>query len=102
MSVAVVLTSVLVLESSLVAVSPQSAAYYGGTINIFGNPKKPVEGTISTQDNEALVFRADKEFNSLTFSIPYASIIDLEYGQSGSTSWSHHRLYGVAGTARPC
>jgi hypothetical protein len=50
-SVAVVLTSVLVLESSLVAVSPQSAAYYGGTINIFGNPKKPVEGTISTQDN---------------------------------------------------
>lgn len=71
----------LVLESSLVAVSPQSAAYYGGTINIFGNPNKPVEGTISTQDNEALVFRADKEFNSLTFSIPYASIIDLEYGQ---------------------
>lgn len=69
------------MESSLVAVSPQSAAYYGGTINIFGNPNKPVEGTISTQDNEALVFRADKEFNSLTFSIPYASIIDLEYGQ---------------------
>ncbi len=27
------------------------------------------------------MFRADAEFNSLTFSIPYASIIDLEYGQ---------------------
>jgi len=46
-----VTVGVLVLESSLVAVSPQTAAYYGGTINIFGNPKKPVEGTISTQDN---------------------------------------------------
>ena len=80
-SVAVALVSVLFLQSTVAAVSPRGAAYYGGTIAIFGNPKQPVEGTLNTLRDDALVFTADKGVNLLSFSSPYASIIDLEHGQ---------------------
>jgi hypothetical protein len=48
----------------------------------YSGAKDPVEGTLDTQNPDALIFAANsKQFRGKTFSIPYARIIDLEYGQ---------------------
>jgi len=74
--------AVFSLEVSLGAVDSKGAAYFGGTVKVFDGAKDPVEGTLDTRREDALVFAAqDKTFKGQTFSIPYARVIDLEYGQ---------------------
>ena len=49
---------------------------------MFNTAKEPVEGQIDFTNETTLVFTAsDKPFAGQTFAIPYASIVDLEYGQ---------------------
>ena len=77
-----VLALTLVAESTVGAVGSKDAAYFGGTITVFGNPKDPVEGRLDTSNENTLMFAAyGRDYAGKTFSIPYASIIDLEYGQ---------------------
>ena len=79
---ALVVVTVIIAESSLLAVDSKGAAYFGGTVATFASAKEPVEGLLDTKKEDALVFTAnDKPFKGTTFSIPYQSIIDLEYGQ---------------------
>jgi hypothetical protein len=69
-------------ESMLWAVDSRGASYFGGTVNKFSGAKDPVEGTLDTTNETYLVFKAGKKpFRDETFSIEYAKIIDLEYGQ---------------------
>ncbi len=68
--------------SVALAVDSKSAAYFGGTLTAFKDAKDPVEGTLDTKDERALVFVAgDKPFKGERLSIPYKDILDLEFGQ---------------------
>jgi hypothetical protein len=79
---AALLVALIVSEHVALAVGSKDAAYFGGTITVFGNPKDPVEGRLDTANEQALVFGAfEKDFAGKSFSIPYKDIIDLEYGQ---------------------
>lgn len=79
---AAMLVAVMLTDSTLLALDSKDAAYYGGTITVFGNPKDAVEGKLDTSDEKTLLFAAyGKEFAGKTFSITYAKISDLEYGQ---------------------
>lgn len=79
--VAAALALSFVAPSIALAVDSKGASYYGGTA-AFKDAKEPVEGTLNTKDADALVFTAgDKPFKGQTLSIPYTSVIDLEYGQ---------------------
>lgn len=81
-SVAALLVLIMATEHSVFAVGSKNAAYFGGTITVFGTPKDPVEGTLDTANESALVFTPhDKKLSGKGFSIPYAKVIDLEYGQ---------------------
>ena len=76
------LLSVLSIEVVAAAVDSKGAAYYGGTIGSFSAAKDPVDGTLNTQLEEALVFTAtSKAFRGQTFAIRYRKISDLEFGQ---------------------
>ena len=80
--VAATLIVLLVSEQFAFALGSKNAAYFGGTITVFGTPKDPVEGQLDTANEAALVFRPrDKSFADKNLSIPYAKVIDLEYGQ---------------------
>ncbi len=80
--VAAVLVAVLLAEPLALAVGSRDAAYFGGTVNVFGNPKEPVEGRLDTFNERALVFAATEgDLSGRTFSIPYSKVMDLEYGQ---------------------
>ena len=80
--IAAVLLAVLAAEHVVLALGSKNAAYFGGTIAIYGNPKDPVEGLLDTTNDSALVFTPqDKKLASKTFSIPYSKVVDLEYGQ---------------------
>lgn len=93
--VAAMLVAVLFTESTLLALDSKDAAYYGGTITVFGNPKDAVEGKLDTSDDKTLLFAAyGKEFAGKTFSISYAKISDLEYGQKAG-----RRVGAAAATA---
>ena len=76
------LTIVSFLAPSIAfAVDSKGAAYFGGTAG-FGDAGNPVEGRLDTKNADALIFTADdKPYQGKTLSIPYASVIDLEYGQ---------------------
>jgi hypothetical protein len=64
------------------AVDSKGAAYFGGTATEFIDAGDPIEGVLDLKDPQALVFRAsDKPFKGRSLSIPYDSVIDLEYGQ---------------------
>jgi hypothetical protein len=79
--VASVLVLTLLTPSLALAVDSNGAAYFGGTAG-FKDAKDPVEGTLDTRNADALIFTAaNKPFAGETLSIPYARIIDLEYGQ---------------------
>ncbi len=79
---AVVLVLTFGFESFAFAIDSKGASYFGGTVSAFKGAKDPVEGTLNTTDDDALLFLAnDKPYKGETFSIPYAKIIDLEYGQ---------------------
>jgi hypothetical protein len=78
---AVALLVIFAAESSLLAVDSKGAAYFGGTAG-FKDAKDPVEGLLDTKNETALIFTATgKNFSGQTLSIPYASVVDLEYGQ---------------------
>ena len=73
---------VLAVVVETFATDSKGAAYYGGTMTTFNGAKDPVEGSLDTTNEQALVFAAtDKAFRGKTFSIPYGRVIDLEYGQ---------------------
>jgi hypothetical protein len=74
---------ILSIEAPAVfAIDSKNAAYFGGTLTAYAGAKDPVEGTLDTQNSDQLIFAANaKEFRGKTFSIPYARMIDLEYGQ---------------------
>ena len=73
---------VLAVVVETFATDSKGAAYYGGTMTTFNGAKDPVEGSLDTTNEHALVFAAtDKAFRGKTFSIPYGRVIDLEYGQ---------------------
>jgi len=81
------LTAIVVLLSLLtptaaLAVDSKGAAYFGGTVTAFKDAKDPVEGTLDTKDESALMFVAgDKPFKGERLSILYKDIVDLEFGQ---------------------
>lgn len=80
--VAWVLLMVFTLESVAFAIDSKNAAYFGGTVAAFSGAKDPVEGKLDTTNQDQLVFRATaKKFAGTTLSIPYARVLDLEYGQ---------------------
>jgi hypothetical protein len=90
--IATTIVLAIIVEASVAfAVDSKGAAYYGGTITTFNGAKDPVEGTLDTTNEKALVFSATaKNFRGKTFSIPYDHVIDLEYGQKAG------RRVGVA------
>lgn len=75
---AAVLGGVLLLGASQAyAVSKKQAEYDGGTVTQIPKQQK---GTLVTADSE-LRF----EYNGTDFAIPYASVLDMEYGNKPST-----------------
>jgi hypothetical protein len=76
-----VVVSLLSPSLAFASVDSKGAAYFGGTA-AFKDAKDPVNGTLDTKSESALVFSAtDKHFKGETLSIPYKDIIDIEYGQ---------------------
>lgn len=72
----------LLSPSLALALDSKGAAYFGGTVSTFVAAKEPVEGMLDTRTEDALGFKAsDKPYAGQSVSIPYDSIIDLEYGQ---------------------
>lgn len=75
---AAVLGGVLLLGASQAyAVSKKQAEYDGGTVTQIPKQQK---GTLVTADSD-LRF----EYNGTDFAIPYASVLDMEYGNKPST-----------------
>src|SRR5436190_22933436 len=80
-TLAAVLVMSMLAPSLALAVDSKGAAYFGGTA-AFKDAKDPVEGLLDTKNETALVFTANaKGFKGQQLSIPYASIVDLEFGQ---------------------
>lgn len=78
--ISILLVCILPLETIVFAgIGSREAAYVGGTIPGFSNEKEPVVGQIDTGNNDELTFIPKS--NHSPFSIPYAKVIDLEYGQ---------------------
>jgi hypothetical protein len=89
--------AVMCLESIGLAIDSRNAAYFGGTITAFNTAKDPVEGKLDTTNPDALIFTVkDKPFSGKMFSIPYAKVLDLEYGQNAG------RRAGTAVTTMFC
>ena|SRR5438552_14726987 len=79
---ALVLTATLFIETTAFAIGSNNTGYKGGTVAGFDGAKDVVEGVLDTKNPDQLIFTAlDKPFRGKTFSIPYKSVIDLEYGQ---------------------
>jgi hypothetical protein len=77
-------TAILISFASLTleAVGSRKAAYFGGTAAEFAGAKNEIEGTLDTADENTLTFTAEeKPFKGKVVKIPYAQILDLEYGQ---------------------
>jgi hypothetical protein len=81
--VATLLLAIVIVETaSLAALDGDKAAYFGGTFTGFTGAKDPVEGKLDTGNTTALVLTAEsKPYKGQALTIPYASIIDIEYGQ---------------------
>jgi hypothetical protein len=68
--------------SPALAVDSKKAAYAGGTYVVYSNATEPIEGRLDLVDPEALVLAPERRpFAGHDLRIPYASIVDLEYGQ---------------------
>ena len=78
------LSLILILIFSLtfgavsVSASSDEASYYGGTVATFKDAKKQINGHLLTKDETNLQFKYGKD---QMVTIPYASFIDIEYGQ---------------------
>ena len=80
--IAAVVATIIFVEPIGYAIDSRNAAYFGGTIAAFNAAKDPVEGKLDTTNPDALIFTAnDKPFSGKMLSIPYAKVLDLEYGQ---------------------
>jgi hypothetical protein len=78
---AVVCVAVL-WPSMALAVDGRKAAYFGGTAAVFAGASDPIDGRLDTAQEEALVFTAEKKPHiGKVLTIPYAQMVDLEYGQ---------------------
>lgn len=81
-SIAALLALVLLAEQLVFALGSKNAAYFGGTIAVYGNPKDPVEGTLDVTGGSELVFTPNGQaLAGKTFTIPWSRVTDLEYGQ---------------------
>jgi hypothetical protein len=79
---AAILLITIGLQSTLGAVDGDKAAYFGGTFTGFAGAKDPIQGRLDTANQTALVLTAEeKPYKGQALTIPYASIVDLEYGQ---------------------
>jgi len=67
-------------NAALVSAASDNASYYGGTVAVFKDAKKEINGHLVTKDETNLEFLYGKN-NSEKLSIPYSSFIDMEYGQ---------------------
>ena len=68
--------------TGIASVGSRRAAYVGGTVTALASATSPVNGYIQTADESALVFDADAQPSlDQSIRIPYANVIDLEYGQ---------------------
>ncbi len=74
----VCLILLLACQSIAFAADSNNAAYYGGTVAVFKDAKKAIEGRLVTTDEKELQFVYNK---TQTVAIPYANFIDMEYGQ---------------------
>jgi hypothetical protein len=94
------IASIIVIASLLspslaLAVDSKKASYFGGTVTAFAGAKNPIEGTLDTTNETTLDFAAeDKPFKGQSVGIPYANIVDLEYGQKAG-----RRVGAAVGTA---
>jgi hypothetical protein len=79
--IAALLAIAIVTPSIALAVDSKGATYFGGTAPVFKAAKDPVEGHLDTKDDKALIFTSEDKHAEGSLSIPYDSIIDLEYGQ---------------------
>ena len=80
-SVAALLALMLLAEQLVFALGSKNAAYFGGTIAVYGNPKDPIEGRLDVAGESELVFTPNGQLASKTFTIPWSRVTDLEYGQ---------------------
>ena len=81
-AIAAALAILMASESALFAVDSKGAAYFGGTVKAFENAKDPVEGRLDTRNDTMMIFVAsDKPYVGEKIAIPYANVLDLEYGQ---------------------
>lgn len=64
------------------AVDGKKAAYFGGTVSAYAGAKDPIEGRLDTTNEEALILTPEKTpYAGKALRIPYARILDIEYGQ---------------------
>ncbi len=81
-SLAALLALVLLAEQFVFALGSKNAAYFGGTIAAYGNPKDPIEGRLDVTGESEIVFTPnDQVLAGRSFSIPWSRVTDLEYGQ---------------------
>jgi len=79
---AATLVAIFATAPLLEAVDSKKAAYFGGTVGTFAESKDPVEGQLDTRSESNLTFTAEqKPHAGKVLTIPYANIVDLEYGQ---------------------
>jgi hypothetical protein len=79
---AFVLVGTIIAPHAVFAVGGRKASYHGGTAAVFAGAKDPIEGSLDTSRPDVLVLAAEKKpFKGVELHIPYASIVDLEYGQ---------------------
>ncbi|HYR90673.1 MAG TPA: hypothetical protein VE422_41800 [Terriglobia bacterium] len=80
--VTIIVALLFATDSIVLAIGSKNAAYFGGTVNTFEGATDPIEGVLDTRNADQLVFTSiEKKFRGKTFSIPYARVLDLEYGQ---------------------
>lgn len=80
--IAAVLAFLVLCQSLAVAgVEGTKAAYMGGTAAEFQGIKSGIEGVFDTTNDTELLFHFRVNKADHTFSIPYASVVSLEYGQ---------------------
>jgi hypothetical protein len=77
------------------SVPAKQAAYFGGTVAVFGAATKPVLGELDTSHADRLEFTARaKPFTDVRLVVPYQQIVDIEYGQKAG-----RRVGAAIGTA---
>jgi hypothetical protein len=80
--VASLLVLVLVAQNLTFALGSKNASYIGGTLAALGAPDDPIEGRLNTANETQLTFEPlSDRLRSSKVVIPYAKIVDLEYGQ---------------------